>query len=114
MKRIITSRGKIIWEGCPDCLRTPLTKVSTETPAGSRAVWGGGPRGQEGWRPLRGGLWQGAGGRVVQAGVAEDVGAHVVSVAQLRAAPADDHGELAFVINALRTGRHDDGFFRRS
>src|ERR1700739_4024890 len=51
-----------------------------------------------------------AGGDVVQAGVAKNVGQGIIRIAQMRAAAADDDGEFAFVLDALGIGGEDDGF----
>src|SRR5580698_7039218 len=52
-----------------------------------------------------------AGGYVVEAGVAEDVGADAFDVFQVMAAAGDDDGQLAFMVDALRDARVDDRFF---
>src|SRR5690348_9926767 len=43
-----------------------------------------------------------AGSDVVEAGVAEDIRPHVITLGEMAAAAADDDGELAFVVHALR------------
>src|ERR1700683_4102835 len=53
-----------------------------------------------------------AGGHVVEAGVAQDVGADVFAVFRVIAPARDDDGQLAFLVHAPRDARVDDGFFR--
>ena len=75
------------------------------------------PHGAEGVEALgaveeRLGLLDVPGGDVVERGVAKDIGAHIVALAEVHAAPRQDHGELAFVLDLLGIARQDDGLVR--
>src|SRR5580704_13972436 len=47
-------------------------------------------------------------GDVVQAAIAKQIGERIVGVLELRTAPANDKGQLAFVFDALRLGRQNN------
>jgi hypothetical protein len=64
-------------------------------------------------RPLAVEFLEIAGGDVVEAGVAKDVGADVFIGVEQMAAAADDNGDFAFVVDALGDAGEDDGFFGR-
>ena len=112
MNSMIAPQSKTMSRVLPSCFVSPLTRVRSESAAGSRSVSMQGPRGQKrvealAARELHVLLLQIARGDVVGAGEAEDDAAPVVA-ADVARGLADDDGQLPFEIDALRLRRADD------